>query len=246
LRANQWQNPKDGSILVRIPGGCFTIGTALKIMQKHNFKSNSRAPDETIVHKVNLDEFWIGRTPITNAQYRRFCAETGYAQPNRIDDPNFNRDDCPVIGVSWQDAQAYLEWAELRFPTEAEWESVASGLKHRIFPWGNCLPRAEHANFGGLHDGVTLVNQHHAGATPEGILDLAGNVMEWCADDTRKYQIGVLDQPIGRVDTEWRALRGGSFKRTANQIRAAFRERRQITASWGSAGIRPALTKVIL
>ncbi|MDP8255269.1 MAG: SUMF1/EgtB/PvdO family nonheme iron enzyme [Candidatus Alcyoniella australis] len=240
------KNIKDGTVFVYISTSSVQLGSSLGQLRSGNWKPNERIPDESIPHTASIDGFWFARTPITNKQYKLFCQDTGYELPQRLDDVCFNGDEHPVIGVSWYDANEYLNWAGLRFPTEAEWERVAVGLENRLFPWGNELPTFEYANFGANRPGTTPVSQHFRGATPENILDMAGNVLEWCADDTREYAPGRIDNPIGSLSNELCALRGGSFKRLANEIRSRYRDRRSKKSTWGSSGIRAAIDEEAL
>jgi formylglycine-generating enzyme required for sulfatase activity len=129
------------------------------------------------------------------------------------DDRKFNRDDQPVVGVSWFDARAYCLWlsmlsgAEYRLPTEQEWEWAAGGrreeagkvLKVKEYPWGDKPePTPKHANFGQNEGSTTPVGRYPDGATPEGLYDMAGNVWEWMEN---WYDSG----------KKWKSLRGGSW-----------------------------------
>lgn len=148
------------------------------------------------------------------------------------DDRKLNGDDQPVVGVSWYAARTYGLWLSLfenaqaataiatatvyRLPTEIEWERAAVGLPGekeapRAYPWGNAEPNDQRANFGGNVGATTPVGRYPAGATPEGLLDMAGNVWEWqenWSDESTK---------------ETRALRGGSWNLSSNYLRATLR-----------------------
>ncbi len=138
----------DGAVMVYVPAGEFTMGSA---------DSDSQAYDnEKPQHRVMVAGFWIDRTEVTNAQYRKFVDAGGYTnqaywteagwawkgqnnatQPNCWGDGNFNQAQQPVVCVSWYEAYAYARWVGGRLPTEAEWEKAARGTDGRIYPWGN-------------------------------------------------------------------------------------------------------------
>lgn len=112
-----------------------------------------------------------------------------------------------------------------RLPTEAEWEYVASGRgEDRLFPWGNDAPTSEHGNFelgsspssdprrtSSIARGVQVVGDFPLGASRDGVMDLAGNVAEWCTDTYRDYQPGDTANPISQAESPYRAIRGGSW-----------------------------------
>jgi len=242
-RVQEMLNEKDDSILVYIEAGSFIMGSSPDELAAIGYSQNSQVVTEYVPHTVYLDGFWIAKFPVTNLQYRRFVKETGYRPPSRWNDKYFNDDAHPVISVNWEDAVAYLKWAGLRLPTEAEWERAARGPgdRPRLFPWGDIPPDETLLNFGHHLLGVTPVSNFARGITPDTrLMDMAGNVLEWCLDDVLPYTPKEVRNPIGSIESEFRALRGGSFARTANQCRAAFRDRRHRDAYWGSTGFRPA------
>ncbi len=171
-----------------------------------------------------LAPFEIGRYPVTVMEYAKFIDDGGYGNhqwwvaggfgktnepenwPEQRKYPNR-----PVVNVSWYEAAAYAAWAGVRLPSEAEWEFAARGVEGREYPWGNDEPDATRANYveGGLGR-PTPVGLYPAGATPEGILDMAGNVWEWVDDwfDNEK---------------KLRVLRGGAWYDDARFLRAAVR-----------------------
>jgi formylglycine-generating enzyme required for sulfatase activity len=142
---------------------------------------------------VDVAAFELGRTPVTNAQYARFVATGSAAAPPHWPAP----DDHPVAFVDWDDAAAFCAWAGGRLPTEAEWEKAARGTDGRAWPWGDEEDESRAAVGAGLKHGSTSpVESHPGGASPYGLLDMAGNVWEWTA----------TEHPPGE-----RVLRGGSF-----------------------------------
>ncbi|MBL8338839.1 MAG: SUMF1/EgtB/PvdO family nonheme iron enzyme, partial [Rhodoferax sp.] len=98
-----------------------------------------------------LPAFWITRTPVTNAQYARWCATTGRAAPPHWPGgtPTPAQQQHPVTYVDWSAASAYAQDAGARLPSELEWERAARGEDGRAYPWGAHPPTARHANFGG-------------------------------------------------------------------------------------------------
>jgi len=186
----------DGSVMVLIPAGEFIMG------------SDEGDSDERPAHMVYLDGYLIDRTPVTWGQYVRFCEDTGREMPS---EPGFPLDEThPVVNVSWYDAAAYCKWAGKRLPTEAEWEKAASGTDGRIWPWGN-NGDPKKANTRGR--GTTPVGSYPAGASPYGVLDMAGNAWNWCADlySAAYYTKGHDRNPRGPKGGQDRALRGGSW-----------------------------------
>jgi len=147
--------------------------------------------------------YYLAQFPVTNQLYRKFVEAAQHRAPAFGDDSEFNGDDYPVIGVDWDDAQAYCAWLSeqansegrgatgviFRLPLEEEWEWAASGGK-RKYPWGNAAPQNHLANFNGRRNGLTAVTAFPSGATLEGLQDMAGNVWEWTATwlDEKKEQ----------------------------------------------------------
>jgi len=110
-------------------------------------------------------------------------------------------------------------------PTEAQWEYAARGKEGRKYPWGkDPAPTDSHANFGNHVKTPTPVGAYPLGATPEGVHDLAGNVLEWCSDWWENPRQGeTLTDPEGPSDGSSRVLRGGAFVYGTGELRGAYR-----------------------
>jgi formylglycine-generating enzyme required for sulfatase activity len=178
----------------------------------------------------------MDQVEVTNGMYN-LCVGAGECRPpamnssdNRADyfgNPEFN--DYPVVHVTWYDANVYCEWAERRLPTEAEWERAARGDDLRNFPWGDELPNEYTANFVNLVGDTSRVGSYAEGASPFGILDMAGNVWEWVADRYRQdyYARSPSENPTGpsadEVFNNLRVMRGGSFQDDWIRLRLAGR-----------------------
>ncbi len=212
----EWTNEKDGSVLVYVPAGTYTLGP------------DDITEDEKPIHRVQLSAFRIGKYPVTNEQYARFLAANSGQQKSEywIDD-RFNQPKQPVVGVSWEDADAYCCWAGLALPSEAQWEAAARGKDQRRYPWGNAKPSARHANYGRAVGKTTPVGAYPEGRGPFGTLDQAGNVFEWCADvwdpKASEGRDGQLDPVSTKGEAAFRVLRGGSWVLQHWHLAAAYR-----------------------
>ncbi len=204
-----------GMELVRIPAGEFLCGFDKQ--------------------KVLLPDFFLAKTPVTVAQFEAFVRATGrittaerkgfgwcfvgsdwkevpgadWRHPYGPESDLNERADHPVAQVSWEDAQAFCRWAGLRLPSEQEWEKAARGPDGRDYPWGawesdRC--NTEEASIGD----TSPVHRFPNGASPYGLLDMAGYVWEWCADWTDGTQ-------------QWRLCRGGSWHYALNYAHVAAR-----------------------
>ncbi len=178
-------NPADGAELVSIPAGDFTMG------------SNGFSEDNTPQHAVALDGYCIYRYLVTVAQYRRYCEETAYPMP-RAFWPWEEMD--PIVGVTWNEAAAYSAWAAAQLPTEAQWEKAARGVDGRAFPWGDHFEqRSDHRLVPRNAGKTTAVGSYPSGCSPYGLMDVVGNVQQWCLDlyDDEYYKTGPSRNPVG-------------------------------------------------
>jgi formylglycine-generating enzyme required for sulfatase activity len=197
--------------MVLIPAGEFLMGSDPSVDQ-------DARDDEQPQHTLYLPDYYLAKTPVTNAQYAAFVQAT-YRQPEgwEAGKPSSGKEDHPVVNISWHDAVAYCRWLSgvtgrpYRLPSEAEWEKGARDTDGRIYPWGNqwdakrCNTRES-----GKRD-TTPVGAYLEGASPYGLLDMAGNVWEWTRSVYKSYP---YDPDDGREDLEAKGigvLRGGSW-----------------------------------
>ena len=192
---------------------------------------------EQAQHEVYLSDYWIDRTEVTVARYRRCVAAGPCAMPPYAEGgERFDRPSLPVVLVTWNDARRFCAWAGGRLPTEAEWERAArGGGAGRRYPWGNVYNPflANHGAFGledlDARDGfleLAPVGSFPDGRTPEGLEDLAGNAQEWVADwFAPEYPKADSANPKGPDMGEMRVVRGGSYVHGRLWLRGAARDR---------------------
>ena len=197
---------------------------------------------ETPQRVVTLDAFYIDKYEVTNEMYQRFCKATGYCLPGHWENGEypFGEDRHPVHGVNWHDANAYASWAGVSLPTEAQWEKAARGTDGRLFPWGNDLDyhkayylRFEYFQGKEGFDGSPIIDgrptaevgSHSQGSSPYGVMDMLGNVWEWCMDwyDCTYYAWGPSTNPTGPQTGEKRVLRGCGSVYDLHKFRCSYR-----------------------
>ena len=189
---------------------------------------------ETPRRRIHLRAFGIDREEISNARYRR-CVAAGACLPatTSADDARIGRPEHPVSGVAFSDAVAYCTHAGGRLPTESEWERAAAGPSgQRRFPWGRQYNDrlANHGDDGRPDpiDGyrhAAPVDAFPESASPDGLLNMAGNVWEWTADRfaLHEYGEGPSVNPTGPRSGGERIVRGGSWRSDAHALRVTHR-----------------------
>ncbi len=161
--------------------------------------------------------FWIDQTEATFAQYRH-CVENGGCSPltRENNSSETNHAESPVVFVNWFQAADYCAWAGKQLPTNDLW-SIAAGYdgehderSKRKYPWGNETPSERLLNADRTINQPSLVGSYPSGASPFGVLDLAGNVWEWTADESILIRNGAM--------TTTRIIRGGSWRTAYNEL----------------------------
>jgi serine/threonine-protein kinase len=210
---------------MRVPAGQFLMGCPEEIGYY----------DERPQHNVYLDDYWMGKTPVTNLQFQTFIKATGQLPPAHWERTIIpaGKAQHPVTYVSWQDAQAFCDWISqvsgkrIRLPTEAEWEKAARGTDGRTYPWGNQKPNHQLCNYWKFFStGTTPIGQFSPqGDSPYGCVDMAGNVWEWIADwySASYYNNSPPQNPLGPSKGSSRVLRGGSWSNDGNSLRTSQR-----------------------
>ncbi len=207
------------TVMVYVPGGDFMMG------------ANGGEPDQRPAHTVYLDGYWIAKYEVAFDQYDRYCAATG---EKKVHDRGWGRSKRPVINIPWRSARQYCEWLSretgliFTLPTEAQWEKAARGMDARMYPWGDAEPDKINANYRNDADGnkyTAPVGSYPTGESSYGILDLAGNVWEWCRDwyEEDYYAASPTRNPGGPLRGSFRVVRGGSWNDGKRYIRALHR-----------------------
>jgi len=217
--------------MVEIPEGEFLYGSG-------DSDANAQA-DEKPQRTIFLPSFCIAKTPVTNKQWDVFLQESGYKPSKEKHNGDYLKhweqgkypkrlENHPVVNVSKFNAEAFCSFYGLRLPTEQEWEKAARGKDGRLYPWGNQKSEWWLCNFDNFHKGTTPVGSFPLGASPYGVQDCAGNVLEWTSslyDSSSSSRF---------------SLRGGDFNYNASDVRCALRYNFAPALCCNLIGFRPA------
>ena len=229
--------PADGMVMIYVPGGTFQMGSteteieaAISLCREHYDICNRwYYMRESPQHGVSLGGFWLDQSEVTNTQYRRCveggaCAEPSACKKGAPTYADVDKSDHPVVCVSWQDAQAYCQWAGARMPTEAEWEYAFRGEQRAIYPWGdtfdgarlnycdvNCEASHADSRYDDGYGKTSPVGNYPKGASWSGVLGMSGNVSEWVADWLGDYAHKAESNPSGPSSGSEKVIKGCSW-----------------------------------
>ena len=219
--------------------------------------------DEVPKHSVTLDDFYIDKYLVTNAQFKLFTGANREWRPggvsSKLDNGNYLRHwttsaagsmraDHPVVNVNWYAAVAYCRWVGMRLPSEAEWEYAARGGQNALFPWGDEPVDKTRANSGNSRLGTTSPVGAYP-ANPYGLFDMAGNVWEFLVDEWKPYSSMPQKNPVAgenrflegagflQVKTR-RVIRGGSFDGAPVNLWVEYRDSHPPNGSREFVGFR--------
>jgi formylglycine-generating enzyme required for sulfatase activity len=211
--------------MIYIEGGEFIMG------------SDDDEPDETPQRNAYVDSFNIDKYPVTNAEYKEFVDDSGHPAPrNWKDGIPEGKENHPVTWVTWEDANAYAEWAGKRLPTEAEWERAARGVDGITWPWGSSFDADMCNSSESDLKETTPVDAYPDGASPDGAVDMAGNVWEWT--DTWYDAYPASTHRSDRYGEKYKVIRGGSWFDNQSLVRCSARNKGEPTFMFSTIGFR--------
>jgi formylglycine-generating enzyme required for sulfatase activity len=217
--------------MIAIPAGEFTMGSDREV---------ERPP-----HTVSIAAFEIDMFEVTNEQFEKFVAATGYVtDAEKAGETSWqyyakDKSNHPVVKVSWNDAKAFCEWADKRLPTEAEWEKAARGTDGRVYPWGNEWDETKANTKEAGYRGTTIAGSFPDGASPYGVMDMAGNVAEWTSDWFQPYPgYPGGDSEAQYFGEKYRVIRGGGWFSDKELVRATERSASSETLANDDVGFR--------
>ena len=243
--------------MILIPAGEFLMGTReqdIPRLIKQYGGNEASYKEEVPQHTLDLPDYYIAKTPVTNAQYQAFVADAGQSPPEhwKRKKPPEGKGDHPVVHVSWRDAMAYCHWLtevtgkSYCLPSEAEWEKAARGTDGRIYPWGNewdpnrCNTSEKYISY------TTPVGKYPPGASPYGCLDMAGNVWEWTRSLYTEYPYDPKDgrEDLNEERKDRRVIRGGSWNDSQDSARCAYRLSLDPGGEWSFRGFRVVVSSI--
>jgi formylglycine-generating enzyme required for sulfatase activity len=242
-----YRHHKSESLCIWIPGGKFPMGA--------NSQDRDARNDEKPLHEITVSGFWMGTTQVSNSQYAKFLAYSGYNTTSDWEEyREKSGDSYPVVMVSLEDAMAFCRWAGGILPSEAQWERAARGFDDRIFPWGSFY---DNSRFNCWDSPTTGLRAHFfeekgptpggacpGGDSPFGCSDMAGNVWEWTRDayDEHYYRNSPDSDPCNDgKKADYVVVRGGSWHVLPKDCRVSRRMRSHFSHTSNDRGFRCAI-----
>ncbi len=206
--------------MVAVAGGRFVMG-----------RNNARDPEETPAHSITIAPFYMDRTLVTNEEYANYAHGLGHTAPGFAQ----GQESWPATRVSWYDADAFCRSLGKRLPTEAEWEFAARGTDGRLYPWGNTFNAALANTLETGRSAPEPVSSRPGDASLFGVLDMSGNVWQWCGDHYRPYP---GRQPAFQIPADAAVIRGGSFESDKSHVTATTRNLDHASSRSSKIGFR--------
>lgn len=217
-----WIDGPLGMRFMRIPSGEYPAGA----------RADEGRTSDMPFQWLSTDAYYLAETEVTVAQFRAYLEE--HPEANRLPDWYFKEwgktDQHPQTYISWEEAQRFCEWMSKRYPgsfrlpTQIEWEKAARGWQYRVYPWGDTYDGSQSGTPNGEY---APVGQQADDRSPFGLLDMAGNAWEWCAD--------TFPHPDGE---DWRVLRGCGWNYDPDTFRIAYRSGWKINGRSPHIGFR--------
>lgn len=232
--------------MVLVPAGSYVLG--------ENDDDRLGEESEVFGRKVKIAAFYLDKLLVTNREFTIFVRQHTQYSYRYWNEPNLAQLTSPVVGIEWPAAKAYCEHLGKRLPTEWEWEVAARSGDERHYPWGNEAPSAGgiwRANIGAEEPTTSMepslyagdgfqftspVGSFPAGATPSGLMDMAGNVWQWTSTPYawaayRKFSDDESLSPPEFDITGYRTVRGGAWTSSSWSVRSTVRK-----PAWETSG----------
>lgn len=244
--------------MVEIPKGSVVIGTpldAIKVTAKTDEVLTAELLAETPRHTQEVAPFYIDLTEVTNLQWKTYLDATGRkASPALVEFgwPNGEipegQEQFPITNVNLSEIKDFVRWCGKRLPNEAEWTRAARGDDERVYPWGDDWNDKLCRSAASGSAGAVAVGKFPDGASPFGVLDMAGNVFEWVDSPFKQYDgFQPLTLTEGKkksatitpnFNSSWRVIKGGSFTTIKQFTRIDVRLGQSIVESDAALGFR--------
>lgn len=215
--------------MIYIEAGEFRMGATL---EDANAQPNEKASGDVPQRLITLSPYCIDRTEVSYGQfteYFRILNRAFLTPPTPAADSQASINDLPVVNVTWEDALAFCEYQGKTLPTEAQWEKAARGTNGRIYPWGNEWDADRASSARSLPVGFRPVDSYPNGASPYGVLNMAGNASEWVRDwyqpnyyEPTSMPTADPQGPSGSPSSQ-RVVRGGSIVDSPELLRTSAR-----------------------